>query len=751
MNTRRTPAVSPLPIWAGGLGALALLFLALPLLFMLGRVNWADLAATLATDQAVAALALSLHTCVLALGVDLALGVPTALLLSRSWRGVRAARILVALPLSLPPVVAGIALLAAFGRRSTLGALLSGAGLDIAFTTTAVVIAQVFVSLPFLIVTLESALRAREPGLEEMASSLGASPTRVFWQITLPTVLPGLGRGAALALARCLGEFGATLTFAGSLQGVTRTMPLQIYLARESDADLALALGVVLLAVAVLVVALTETPWGRAASLLRGASPLRLTRPVSAAASLLRGASLLRAATRRAEDDGAEGPDDRAPSREALAPDRAPSEQAPASGEGAPAAEDAPNPERPTTGEDASAENAPSEPVPVRVAGTIAQRGWEVQASLEVGVVTAVVGHNGAGKSTLAQVVAGTLRLERGKVTIGGRTVEDASTFVPARRRGVAMVSQAPRIFTHMSVAANVAFPLRVRGVGRAQARAAAIDQLRAVGIADLAHRRASDLSGGQAARVAIARALAFRPDVLILDEPTAALDVEATAQVSAVLRERLSQSGITTLLVSHDITEVLALASHMIVMGDGRVVEEGEPARILASPSSVFAARLADLNIVTGSVVQRPGLVGVRVGEGMLWAADVAPEERGADAAGIPGTAPGAVTNGREGSGSAGGVGLGERLALIFPPEAVVLAREQTHASPRSVLPGRVTRIDIAGSLVGVGIALAEGVCVTARITASAWAELGAGLGDPLWASVKATQVRAIRIAARR
>ena len=701
MSARRTPAVSPLPLWAGGLGALALLFLALPLLFMLGRVNWGSLGSTLSTDEATSALALSLRTCLLALGADLILGVPTALLLSRSWRGVRAARILVALPLSLPPVVAGIALLAAFGRRSTLGALLSGADLDIAFTTTAVVIAQVFVSLPFLIVTLESALRAREPGLEEMASSLGASPTRVFWQITLPTVLPGLGRGTALALARCLGEFGATLTFAGSMQGVTRTMPLQIYLARESDADLALALGVVLLAVAVLVVALTETPWGRAASLLRGASLLRLTRPVPAAASLLRGASLLHAATRRAEDDGAE--------------------------------------------------DAPSEPVPVRVAGTIAQRGWEAQVSLEAGVVTAVVGHNGAGKSTLAQVVAGTLRLDSGSARIGERAVDDATTFVPARRRGVAMVSQAPRIFTHMSVAANVAFPLRVRGVGRAQARAAAIDQLRAVGIADLAHRRASDLSGGQAARVAIARALAFRPDVLILDEPTAALDVEATAQVSAVLRERLSQSGITTVLVSHDITEVLALASHMIVMGDGRVVEEGEPARILASPSSVFAARLAGLNIVTGSVVQRPGLVGVRVGEGMLWAADVAPEERGADAAGIPGTAPGAVTNGREGSGSAGGVGLGERLALIFPPEAVALAREESHASPRSVLPGRVTRIDIAGSLVGVGIALAEGVCVTARITASAWAELGAGLGDPLWASVKATQVRAIRIAARR
>ena len=650
--------MSPLPIWAGGLGALALCFLLLPLAFMLGRVNWATLGATLATDEASAALALSMRTCVMALGVDLLLGVPAALVLSRSWRGVRAARILVALPLSLPPVVAGIALLAAFGRRSTLGALLSGAGLDIAFTTTAVVIAQVFVSLPFLIVTLESALRSREQGLDEMASSLGASPSRVFWQITLPTVLPGLGRGAALALARCLGEFGATLTFAGSMQGVTRTMPLQIYLARESDADLALALGVVLLGVAAAVVALTETPWGCLASLIRS------TRPGRAAAPGAPSARSSEAPTALAEDVG-EGAD-------------------------------------------------------VRVGGTIAERGWNMDAALRPGLVTAVVGHNGAGKSTLAQVIAGTLRLDEGSARIGERVVDDAATFVPARRRGVAMVSQEPRIFTHMSVLANVAFPLCVRGVGRAQARAAALEQLRAVGIADLAHRRASDLSGGQAARVAIARALVFRPEVLILDEPTAALDVEATTQVSSVLRQRLTGAGITTLLVSHDIAEVLALASHMIVMGDGRVVEEGEPARVLASPSSVFAARLAGLNIVAGPIVTRPGMVGVSVGEAELWAADLS----GFDSA------------------DAG------RVALTFPPEAVALSREESHASPRSVLPGVVAGIDVDGSLVSVRVALAEGVSVTARVTASAWAELGLGVGDRLWASVKATQVRAIRIA---
>ena len=673
--------MSPLPIWAGGLGALALCFLLLPLAFMLGRVNWATLGATLATPEARDALGLSLRTCAVALGVDLLLGVPAALVLSRSWRGVHAARILVALPLSLPPVVAGIALLAAFGRRSTLGALLGGAGLDIAFTTSAVVIAQVFVSLPFLIVTLESALRSREQGLDEMASSLGASPSRVFWQITLPTVLPGLGRGAALALARCLGEFGATLTFAGSMQGVTRTMPLQIYLARESDADLALALGVVLLGVAAAVVALTETPWGRLASLIRS------TRPGRSAAPGAPSARSSEAPTALAEDVG-EGAD-------------------------------------------------------VRVAGIIAERGWKVDAELRPGLVTAVVGHNGAGKSTLAQVIAGTLRLDEGSARIGERVVDDAVTFVPARRRGVAMVSQAPRIFTHMSVLANVAFPLRVRGVGRAQARAAALEQLRAVGIDDLAHKRASDLSGGQAARVAIARALVFRPEVLILDEPTAALDVEATAQVSSVLRQRLTGAGITTLLVSHDIAEVLALASHMIVMGDGRIVEEGEPARILASPSSVFAARLAGLNIVSGPIAMRPGMVGVNVGEGELWAAELS-EFDSADAGRVDVASADAADDVASGGSNQGG-----RVALTFPPEAVALSREESHASPRSVLPGVVAGIDVDGSLVSVRVALAEGVSVTSRVTASAWSDLGLGVGDRLWASVKATQVRAIPVAA--
>lgn len=142
----------------------------------------------------------------------------------------------------------------------------------------------------------------------------------------------------------------------------------------------------------------------------------------------------------------------------------------------------------------------------------------------------------------------------------------------------------------------------------------------------------------------------------------------------------------------------------------------------MLASPTSVFAARLAGLNIVTGPAVARPGLVGVRVGEGTLWAAS-------------DGT-----TSGEEPT----------RVALIFPPEAIALSREESHASPRSVLPGVVAGIDVDGSLVSVRVALAGGVSVTARVTASAWADLGLGVGDSLWASVKAAQVRAIPVAAR-
>ena len=655
MGKRRAPAVSPVPVWTAAVGGLALAFLVLPLVFMAGRVPWGRLPWILASEESVAALGLSLRTCAAALAIDLVLGVPAAVLLSRDWRLVRFFRVLVALPLSLPPVVAGIALLAAFGRKSPIGASMEAWGASIAFSTTAVVVAQVFVSLPFLIVTLEAALRARPEGLEEMASSLGASPSRVLWRVTLPMVLPGLARGSALALARCLGEFGATLTFAGSMQGVTRTMPLQIYLARESNTELALALGAVLLMAATVVVALTELP-----------RRIRRRRPVPSAP---------------------------------------------------------PAPASPRPGPAARVGAA------VRVRGRVAARDWDVDLSLPAGAVTAVMGHNGAGKSTLAQVIAGSLALDEGTVRIGERVVDSPGRFVGARGRGIAMVSQQPRIFGHMSVLANVAFPLRSRGVERAEAASRALDQLRRVGMEGVAGRRGDELSGGQAARVAIARALVFDPSVLVLDEPTAALDVEATAQVSLVLRERLAATGVTTVLVTHDAVEALELAAHMVVMDSGRVVEEGAPAAVLARPSSVFAARLAGFNIVSGRARRGDGLVGVRVGGGTLYGAGDAPDGP---------------------------------VALLFAPEAVALSRGPVDASPRSRLPGRVESVDASGGVITVGVLLGaeppsgsdapgpatgsgEPVSVRARVTTAAWAELGLGVGDAVWSSIKATQVRAV------
>ena len=186
-------------------------------------------------------------------------GVPMALVLARTqFPGQRVVRSLILLPLVLPPVVGGIALLYTFGRRGLLGQSLQVLGIQIAFTTTAVVLAQTFVSLPFLVVALEGTLRTVGSRYEVVAATLGARPTTVLRRVTLPLVLPGLVSGAVLSFARSLGEFGATLTFAGSLEGVTRTLPLEIYLQRETDADTAVALSLVLVAVAIFVVGLSQ-------------------------------------------------------------------------------------------------------------------------------------------------------------------------------------------------------------------------------------------------------------------------------------------------------------------------------------------------------------------------------------------------------------------------------------------------------------------------------------------------------------
>lgn len=252
-----------LPRWAFAPAAVGGLFVLLPLVAMATRVDWSSYWSLITSESARAALLLSLQTSAASTVACLVLGVPMALVLARCrFPGVDLLRSLVMVPLVLPPVVGGIALLYTFGRRGLLGETLEVAGLQIAFSTTAVVLAQTFVALPFLVTSLEGALRTAGARYEAVAASLGARPTTVLRRVTLPLVWPGLLSGAVLSFARALGEFGATITFAGSLQGVTRTLPLEIYLQRETDPDAAVALSLLLVVVAVLVIAATRRDRG---------------------------------------------------------------------------------------------------------------------------------------------------------------------------------------------------------------------------------------------------------------------------------------------------------------------------------------------------------------------------------------------------------------------------------------------------------------------------------------------------------
>lgn len=250
-------AYTSVPRWIPALAVLAAVVVILPLAAMVSRVDWANFLPLVTSPSALDALGLSLRTSASSTVLCILLGVPLALVLARGRFPLQGLlRSLVLLPLVLPPVVGGIALLYTFGRQGLLGGALEVLGLQVAFSTAAVVLAQTFVALPFLVVSLEGALRTGGQRYEAVAATLGAAPGVVFRRVTLPLVLPGLASGAVLAFARSLGEFGATLTFAGSLQGVTRTLPLEIYLQRETDPDAAVALSLVLVAVAVAVVAL---------------------------------------------------------------------------------------------------------------------------------------------------------------------------------------------------------------------------------------------------------------------------------------------------------------------------------------------------------------------------------------------------------------------------------------------------------------------------------------------------------------
>jgi molybdate transport system permease protein len=256
-GTRQVPAPLLIP------AVLGLLFLALPLAGLLIRAPWTTLPQRLTQPGVLTALRLSLQTATLATVVCLVLGVPLAWLLARvEFPGRRLVRALVTVPLVLPPVVGGVALLLVFGRNGLLGGWLDTTfGITLPFTTAGVVVAEAFVAMPFLVIAVEGALRGADARYEEAAATLGAGRWTTFTHVTLPLVAPGIAAGAVLCWARALGEFGATITFAGNYPGKTQTMPLAVYLALETDLQAAIVLSIILLAVSVTILAALRDRW----------------------------------------------------------------------------------------------------------------------------------------------------------------------------------------------------------------------------------------------------------------------------------------------------------------------------------------------------------------------------------------------------------------------------------------------------------------------------------------------------------
>jgi molybdate transport system ATP-binding protein len=345
----------------------------------------------------------------------------------------------------------------------------------------------------------------------------------------------------------------------------------------------------------------------------------------------------------------------------------------------------------------------------------VESRCLDVSLSVAPGEVLAVLGPNGAGKSTVLHVIAGLVRPDSGTVRVGDRVLTETSTgtHVATHDRRVGLLMQDPLLFPHLSVAANVTFGARSgKRLARRDSRAAADRWLTEVEAVGLAERKPRQLSGGQAQRVALARALAADPEVLLLDEPLTGLDVGVAASMRKMLRRFLIRDGRSSVLVTHDLLDVVTLADRVIVVESGRVVESGPTASVLATPRSSFGARFAGVNLVTG-----------RAGPGGTLVTDW--EE----------TWHGTVDQ---------GVAPGDHVTATFHPSAVGVYREKPHGSPRNVVEVVVAELDGRGPAIRVRAdEQPDGTPgLSADITAESAVELRLAPGEPVYFTVKTQEV---------
>lgn len=355
----------------------------------------------------------------------------------------------------------------------------------------------------------------------------------------------------------------------------------------------------------------------------------------------------------------------------------------------------------------------------LQLRAVVAERHLDVDFAVSAGEVLAVLGPNGAGKSTALHVIAGLVRPDDGVVRLGDRVLTDtaAGVNVATHDRRVGLLLQDPLLFPHLSVAANVAFGPHSRRTfsrrARGAERAAAQRWLREVDAEQFADRKPRQLSGGQAQRVAIARALAAEPDVLLLDEPLAGLDVAAAAGIRAVLRRVVTRTGCAVILITHDLLDVFTLADRVLVLESGRIAESGPVAEVLTAPRSHFGARIAGVNLVNGTLGADGSL---RARSGAHWHAAAAPDH----------------------------LAGGGNAVAVFPPTAVAVYRDRPHGSPRNTVEVTVAELDLRGSAVLVRAREqpdgAPGLA--AEITADAATELRLAPGELVWFSVKAHEV---------
>ena len=349
---------------------------------------------------------------------------------------------------------------------------------------------------------------------------------------------------------------------------------------------------------------------------------------------------------------------------------------------------------------------------------------------MAAGQTLAVLGPNGAGKSTLLAILAGLLAPDRGTVRVAGRELTRAGAVqIPPERRRIGLLGQEPLLFPHLSAAENIAFGPRSQGRTRRNARAEAGDWMDRMGLSGLADRRPGQLSGGQRQRIALARALAARPDLLLLDEPLGALDARSAPEIRQLLRVHLRESGVMSVLVTHDALDAAVLADRVLILEDGTVVDQGPTGQVLAAPRSGFGAAVAGLNLVHG-VPAGPVAAG-DLGAMRLPAAPDQPAGRAS-----AGTAPaGTVLTGVAAEELPAGA-----TAAVFSPAAVSLFTDAVVGSPRNHWAATVTGLHTRGA--AIRVQTSGPADIAADVTAAAVAELGLTVGGRVYLAVKASEV---------